>query len=197
MLFLGAIVSSEAKRTTALVQVIEANGMTAAIESESESESEDELVQMKKGDTGIIDATTPGKGQCTERLWESADEMQWQMDQFSRKFDMQNYLNAMEIAGELKIKAPRVHTWELLDGSFSFPRVRRYNDVQENMDLLEHFQDNLNTNISNLKNVQNFIRVGKTVVGELNEKYHDGEFSDPAGYDPRNPAEVTWATADI
>ena len=119
------------------------------------------------------------------------------MDQFSRKFDMQNYLNAMEIAGELKIKPPRVHTWELLDGSFSFPRVRRYNDVQENMDMIEHFQDNLNTNISNLKNVQNFIRVGKTVVGELSEKYHDGEFSDPAGYDPRNPAEVTWATADI
>ena len=153
MLLLGAISFSEAKKTTALVQVIEANGMTAAIESESETESEDELVQMKKGDTGIIDATTPGKGQCTERLWESADEMQWQMDQFSRKFDMQNYLNAMEIAGELKIKPPRVHTWELLDGSFSFPRVRRYNDVQENMDLLEHFQDNLNTNISNLKNV--------------------------------------------
>jgi hypothetical protein len=197
MLFIGALSFSEAKRNTALVQVIEANGMTVALESESESESDDELVQMKKGDTGIIDATTPPKGQCTERLWESADEMHWQMDQFSRKFEMQNYLNAMEIATELKIKPPKVHTWELLDGSFSFPRVRRYNDVQEIMDLLEHFQDNLNTNISNLKNVQNFIRVGKTVVGELNEKYHDGEFSDPAGYDPRNPAEVTWATADI
>jgi hypothetical protein len=196
LMLLGVVSFTEAKRITSLVQVIEANGMTAAID-ESESESDNELVQIKKGDTGIIDATTPGKGQCTERLWESADEMQWQMDQFSRKFEMQNYLNAMEIAGELKIKPPRVHTWELLDGSFSFPRVRRYNDVQENMDLLEHFQDNLNTNISNLKNVQNFIRVGKTVVGELNEKYHDGEFSDPAGYDPRNPAEVTWATADI
>ena len=178
--------------------------MTAAVESESESDSDDELVQVKKGDataarddTGIIDATTPGKGSCTERLWESADEMEWQMDQFSRKFDMQNYLNAMEIAKELKIKPPRVHSWELLDGSFSFPRVRRYFDVQENMDMIEHFQDNLNTNISNLKNVQNFIRVGTTVVGQLNEKYHDGEFSDPAGYDPRNPAEVTWATADI
>lgn len=48
-----------------------------------------------------------------------------------------------------------------------------------------------------MKNVKNFIRVGKTVVGELAEKYHDGEFSDPAGFDPRNPAEVTWATADV
>jgi len=139
MLFLGVLSVSANKKTTSLVQIIEANGMTASLESESESESDNELVQIKKGDSGIIDATTPPKGQCTERLWESADEMNWQMDQFSRKFELQNYLNAVEIAGELKIKAPKVHTWELLDGSFSFPRVRRYNDVQENMDLLEHF----------------------------------------------------------
>jgi hypothetical protein len=197
LLFIGAISFTEAKQSTELVQVIEANGMTAAVESESDSESDDELLQVKKGDTGIIDATTPGKGQCVERLWESADEMEWQMDQFSRKFNMQNYLNAMEIAKELKIKPPRVHSWELLDGSFSFPRVRRYFDVQENMDMIEHFQDNLNTNISNLKNVQNFIRVGTTVVGQLNEKYHDGEFSDPSGFDPREAPDVTWATADI
>ena len=61
MLFLGAISFSEAKRSTDLVQVIEANGMTAVVESESESESDDELVDVsiKKGDTGIIDATTP------------------------------------------------------------------------------------------------------------------------------------------
>lgn len=195
MLFLGTISHSEAKSTTDLVQVIEANGMTAVVDSESDSDSEDEsLVGLNNPkDTGIIDALTPGKGQCTERLWESADEMQWQMDQFSRKFDMKNYENSMEIAKELGLKPPPVHSWELIDKAFSFPRVRRYNDVQENMDMLEHFQDNLNTNISNLKNVHNFIRVGKTVVGELNEKYHDGEFSDPAGYDPRNPAEITWS----
>jgi len=70
------------------VQVIEANGMTAVVDSESDSDSEsgDELVQVdkKKGsaskarnDTGIVDALTEQKGQCTERLWESADEMVW------------------------------------------------------------------------------------------------------------------------
>ena len=90
-----------------------------------------------------------------------------------------------------------VHTWELYDKSFSFPRVRRYAMVQENMDMLEHFQDNLNTNISNLKNVNNFIRVGKTVLQELNAKYADAGFTDPAGYDPRNPDEITWANAGI
>ena len=201
MLFLGAISSAEARQSYDLVQVIEANGMTAVVESESDSsdsDSEDGFVDVSaKGDSGIIDATTAPKGSCAERLWVSADEMVWQMDQFSRKFDMQNYLNAMEIAKELKTKPPRVHSWELLDGSFSFPRIRRYSDVQENMDVMEHFQDNVNTNLSNLHNVQNFIRAGKTVVGQLNEKYHNGEFADPAGSDPRNPAETTWANADI
>ena len=78
----------------------------------------------------------------------------------------------------------------------AFPRVRRYDDVQENMNMIEHFQDNLNTNISNLVNVDNFIRVGKTTLANLNEKYHDGEFSDPAGFDPKNPPAKTWATAE-
>jgi hypothetical protein len=108
------------------------------------------------------------------------------MDQFSRKFNKQNYLNAVEIAKELGSPLPRIHTWELLDKAFSFPRIRRYQFVQENMDMLEHFEDNLNTNISNSVNVANFIKVGKTVVANLNAKYHDGEFDDPANTDPRD-----------
>jgi len=36
-----------------------------------------------------------------------------------------------------------------------------------------------------LVNVDNFIRVGKTVVANFNGKYKDGEFGDPALYDPR------------
>lgn len=42
MLFLGAISYTEAKQSNELVQVIEANGMTAVAESESESESDSE-----------------------------------------------------------------------------------------------------------------------------------------------------------
>jgi hypothetical protein len=118
------------------------------------------------------------------------------MDKFSRTFDIANYKKAMELAGELGQKPPRVHSWELLDKSFSFPRVRRFDDVQENMNMLEHFQDNLNTNISNMKHVENFIRVGKTVLGNLNEKYHDGEFADPAGFDPKNPPPTTWSNVE-
>ena len=110
------------------------------------------------------------------------------MDQFSRKFNKQNYLNAVEIAGKLGTALPRIHTWELLDTAFSFPRLRRYQFVQENMDMLEHFEDNANTNVSNSVNIANFIKVGRTVVANLNAKYHDGEFSDPANTDPREEA---------
>jgi len=34
------------------------------------------MVQLK-GDDGIIDALTPPKGQCVERLWISEDELGW------------------------------------------------------------------------------------------------------------------------
>jgi len=110
MLFVGAISYTEAKSAdlvqiiesngmtaapvSDLVQVIEANGMTAVVESESDSESDsddnaDDLVSLgNPSDSGIVDATTAPKGQCTERLWESGEEMNWQMDQFSRKFDI-------------------------------------------------------------------------------------------------------------
>ena len=137
------------------------------------------------GDTGIIDALTPQKGNCDERLWLSHDELDWQMDQFSRKFDKKNYDNAVFIAGKIGASLPKVKTWELVDGSFSFPRIRRFEDVQENMDAIEHFQDNLNMNPTNSVAVANFIRAGKAAVGNLAAKYHDGEFANPADFDPR------------
>ena len=137
------------------------------------------------GDTGIIDALTAPKGKCAERLWLSQDELEWQMDQFSRKFDKKNYDNAVFIAGKIGAPLPKVKTWELLNGSFSFPRIRRFSDVQENMDVVEHFQDNLNLNLSNSIAVDNFIRAGKTAVGNLAAKYKDGEFANPKDFDPR------------
>lgn len=61
------------------------------------------------------------------------------------------------------------------------------------MDMVEHFQDNLNTNISNQVNVDNFIKQARLVVGGFNTKYHDGEFADPALYDPRDDEKKKWA----
>ena len=70
--------------------------------------------------------------------------------------------------------------------------------VQDNMDMLEHFQDNLNLNISNSTAMENFLRTANAVRDALNNKYHDGEFDDPANHDPKNyadqsPANKMWS----
>ena len=45
------------------------------------------------------------------------------------------------------------------------------------------------TDFSILQNTQN--------TQGLNKKYHNGEFSDPANYDPEEEHPVTWANAKI
>ena len=117
--------------------------MAAIAQAISVSQMESE----QKGDTGIIDAVSAQP--CEPRLWISRDEMNWQMDQFSRHFNVKSLNNALEIAGKLGSAPPKVSAWELNDKAFSFPRIRRYDFVNNNMDMLEHFQDNLNTNVSN------------------------------------------------
>ena len=77
-------------------------------------------------------------------LDENDEELQYQMDMFSRTLDPRHWTNAVNIAEALTKKtgkAPKlsVHTWELYDNAFSFPRVRRYQLVNENMNMLEHF----------------------------------------------------------
>jgi len=74
LLLLG-LVSAKMNRvqeSTALAQ-IKASHKNA---EESESDSDNELVQIK-GDNGIIDALTPPKGECEERLWIDEDELNW------------------------------------------------------------------------------------------------------------------------
>ena len=128
-------------------------------------------------------------------LDETQDELEYQIDMFSRTLDPRHWTNVLNIAKAMKERSgasPRlqVHTWELFDHSFTFPRVRRYGFVQENMDMLEHFQDNLNTNISNSVHLANFLRVANTVRKNFSTKYHDGEFDDPANHDPKIEAEA-------
>jgi hypothetical protein len=134
-------------------------------------------------------------------LDETIGELEYQMEMFSRTFDPRHWTNVQNIYGALKKKGTKdlpklaVKTWELYDKSFSFPRIRRYNFVMENMDMLEHFQDNLNMNISNQVNMENFLRVANTVKTNLATKYHDGEFIDPAGFDPKAAAAAAKAAA--
>ena len=144
--------------------------------------------------------STTGAG-CEPAIDVSQKQLDIELDYFSRNFDRKHYKKAMQVYKELKKqgKDPKVsiHTWELYDAAFSFPRVRRYDLVQKHMDLIQHFQDNLNENFTNQLHVDNFIRVAKAAQEALNEKYHDGEFSDPAGFDPEADHPVTWATANI
>ena len=132
-----------------------------------------------------------------EDLEMTQQELDVQLDYFSRRFDQVHYDNAMKIYTELKKKGQdpkvKVHTWELYDKAFSFPRVRRYEHVQDEMDKLEHMEENLNSNFTNNQHVANFIKIAKEAQAAINEKYHDGEFADPAKFDPQAEHPVTWA----
>ena len=148
-------------------------------EDDSDSSSDDELVQLNDP--------------CVY-LDETQDELDYQIDMFSRTLDERHWTNAQNIAkamGKNINQGPglKIHTWELYDKAFSFPRVRRYEFVNDNMDMLEHFQDNVNLNSSNSVNCQNFLKVAKQVHSNLLTKYHNGEFSDPALFDPKKKDE--------
>jgi len=138
---------------------------------------------------------------CEPAIDVSQKQLDIELDYFSRNFDLKHYKKAMQVYGELKKqgKDPKVniHTWELYDAAFSFPRVRRYDLVQKHMDLIQHFQDNLNENFTNKLHLDNFVRVAKAAQEALNEKYHDGEFADPAGFDPVHAPDPTWATVTL
>jgi hypothetical protein len=177
---MGFMSSADARVPNSLAQVESRSTHFLAEESDDQS-----LVQLNRP--------------C-EYLDETQEELDYQVDMFSRTLDPRHWTNVVNIADAIHDKtgaSPKlaVHTWELYNGGFSFPRVRRYNFVNENMDMLEHFQDNLNTNISNSIHMQNFLRVSNTIRRNFNAKYHDGEFDDPGTHDPREEAEQkkTWS----
>jgi hypothetical protein len=140
--------------------------------------------------------------ECADPLDITQKELDVQLDYFSRNFDKFHYENAMNIYAEMKKKGQDpvtgesgVHTWELYDKAFPFEKVRRYDLVQQHMDSIQHFQDNLNQNLQNGQAVDQFIIVGLAAEAALNAKYHNGEFTDPALFDPVDAHPVTWATA--
>ena len=119
---------------------------------------------------------------CPEPLDISEDELHYQLGEFSRNFNMQNWNDAMKISSELEKQGKKVKiavtTKELYDHSFSFPKVRNYEFAVKNMNELEHYEDNLNNNISNAYALQKFVEVAKKVRANLNDKYDIG-FIDP------------------
>ena len=96
-------------------------------------------IQEKASDKMLINLQEP----CEEALEVSQAELDIQLDYFSRRLDKKYYDNAMKIYGELtkQGKNPKlsVHTYELYDNAFSFPRVRRYELVQQQLDNIQHF----------------------------------------------------------
>merc|ERR1711981_771117 len=65
---------------------------------------------------------------CPEPLEISEDNLHYQLGEFSRNFEMENWNNAMHVKGQLEVGGARpkfaVTTKELYDKSFSFPKVR-------------------------------------------------------------------------
>ena len=119
---------------------------------------------------------------CPIPLAITDDELAYQLGEFSRNFNMDNWDNAMKVKAGLAAagKTPKfaVTTKELYDKSFSFPKVRNYDYAVEQMNELEHYEDNLNNNLSNKLALTRFIEVAKKVRANLNDKYDIG-FIDP------------------
>ena len=63
--------------------------------------------------------------------------------------------------------------------------------------MLEHFEDNLNTNITNKRNLANFLKVAKTVRKNLTGQYGPDVFDDPALTDPYEEKESDWTNTSI
>ena len=147
-------------------------------------------VEATAGQSHVIDALTDNTT-CEEALNYTQTGLDEQMEYWSRNLSLEYYENAKKIWKNLTDNVPGykgvldTHTFELYDKAFEFSRVRRYQDVQENMDMLEHFEDNLNMNPMNSKALANFLRVATTVRKNFQNKYAgDGGFVDPANTDP-------------
>ncbi len=65
------------------------------------------------------------------------------------------------------------------------------------MDLIQHFEDNLNQNFTNEQAYENFVKVATDAQKALNDKYHNGEFADPAAFDPTADHPVTWSNVKL
>ena len=155
-LLLGAVVAIQGVPESNLVRINTsafdepADANADSDDSDSDDDDDDEFVQLN---------------QPCVYLDETQEELDYQIDMFSRTLDPRHWTNAQNVAKAIGADPSKmkIHTWDLYDKAFSFPRVRRYNFVNDNMDMIEHFQDNLNLNVTNNRNMENFLRVAKQV----------------------------------
>ena len=156
-LLLGAVVAVQDVPESTLVRI-----NTSAFEepAAANADSDDTDSDDDDDDSELVQLNQP----CVY-LDETQEELDYQVDMFSRTLDPRHWTNAINVAKAIGSDPSklRIHTWDLYDKAFSFPRVRRYNFVNDNMDMLEHFQDNLNLNVTNKRNMENFLRTAKQV----------------------------------
>jgi hypothetical protein len=121
---------------------------------------------------------------CAPALEITPTEMNLQFEAFSRTFDKQFYANGWKIFTELRksnpnLALPRIQSWRLYDTAFTWPKIRTYEFVNEQLDKLQHYQDNANVNLSNSIAINNFVNAAKEVRQALRSKYQN-DFVDPA-----------------
>lgn len=81
----------------------------------------------------VIDALQSGP--CEDRLNMTTLQLEEDLEYFSRKFNLKDWENAAKIhanltASGIKDLAPlQVHTWDIYDKAFHFPKVRKYDFV--------------------------------------------------------------------
>ena len=71
---------------------------------------------------------------CSDRLNYTQEQFDMEIEWFSRSLNKTHFDNALEIYEFLNDKKQftgkfLVHTWELYDKAFLFPRVRKYDEV--------------------------------------------------------------------
>ena len=155
-------------------------GAVAAFERAiSNQEFLEEIMMLQEPIPGYPSGVPAG---CPPPLEISEDNLHYQLGEFSRNFQTENWVNAMHIKDQLAAGgvAPKfaVTTKELYDKSFSFPKVRNYDYAVQNMNDLEAVEDNLNQNLDNDLALHRFIDTAKKVRENLNAKYDIG-FIDP------------------
>ena len=65
------------------------------------------------------------------------------------------------------------------------------------MDMLEHFEDNLNLNASNKRHLANFLKVAQQVRKNFKTKFGEGVFTDPADEDPYEEKDADWTNTTV
>ena len=137
---------------------------------------------IKNNQDNLYELMSMNNRECSKDLEISEDALHYELAKFSRNFDTKHYNNAMQILDKLNEKGENVRaavtTKELYHKSFSFPKVRNYDFAREQLDILQHFEDNLNINLKNELALANFISNAKKVRAALNDKYGNA-FIDP------------------